>query len=358
MEWLHAMWGILAESGPWLLAGFVIAGLIKELVPQDKVLRHFGGSDLPSVLKASIFGAPLPLCSCSVIPTARALRDAGASRGATTSFLIATPETGVDSVGITWALFDPVMTLLRPIAAVFTAIVSGLTVNRLGGRGMPPAPEAPTEDKANCCAQPAPPRRSPLQVLRDSLRYSFGTLLEDLTPWFLLGFAISGVITVTVPEDFFGETVPTGWLSMFAMLGMSLPMYICATASTPVAAALVMKGLDPGAALVLLLAGPATNITTMLVVRDFLGGAVLRRYLASLVVVALALGWGVNLLHEHTFWDLRAAMPELQDMGSGWLPTTGGILLGIGLAYHAVHMRLDRRTLAWFRRRLGRQSPA
>lgn len=359
LAWAEAVWGILAESGPWLLGGFVIAGLIKELVPQDKVLQHFGGSDLKSVIKASVFGAPLPLCSCSVIPTARALRDAGASRGATTAFLIATPETGVDSVGVTWALFDPVMTVLRPLAAIFTAIVSGVSVNAIRDQGvlLPESPDAaascheePEPPKKSCCAAAPPARRTPLQVMRDALRYSFGTLLEDLTPWFLLGFAVSGVITVAVPEGFFGDTVPSGWLSLFAMLGMSLPLYICATASTPIAAMLVMKGLDPGAALVLLLAGPATNFTTMLVVRNFLGGAVLRRYLASLISVALLLGWGVNLLHEHTAWDLRAAMPEMHEMGRGWLPTAAGILLGIGLAWHAVRLRLDQRSLRWISR--------
>jgi len=130
-DWWLAIWGILAESGPWLMLGFLIAGFLKIFIPQDKVFRHFGGDNFVSVLKASLFGAPLPLCSCSVIPTAAGLRDSGASKGATTAFLIATPETGVDSIGITWALFDPLMTVLRPIAAVLTAILSGTFVNRL-----------------------------------------------------------------------------------------------------------------------------------------------------------------------------------------------------------------------------------
>ena len=369
LDWLHAVWGILAESGPWLLGGLVIAGLIKELVPQEKVLRHFGGDDFRSVFKASVFGAPLPLCSCSVIPTARALRDGGASRGATTSFLIATPETGVDSIGVTWALFDPVMTVLRPVAAVLTAIVSGTAVNRLvrSGKADPtPQPDdsascchATAEPKPpkSCCAAAPPPRRSVGEVLSRALRYSFGTLMEDLTPWFLLGFAISGIITVVVPNGFFGDTVPSGWWSLVAMLGMSLPMYICATATTPVAAALVLKGLDPGAALVLLLAGPATNITTMLVIRDFLGRAVLRRYLASLAVVSLALGWAVNLLATSTSWDLRGAMPHAHEMGNSVLSMVGGALLAALLAWHAVRLRLDRRVLAWFRWRLGGRPP-
>ncbi len=168
-----------------------------------------------------------------------------------------------------------------------------------------------------------------------SLRFSFGKLMEDLTPWFMLGFLISGLITVVVPEDFFGDTIPGGFVAMLMMLVLSMPMYICATASTPVAAALVLKGLDPGAALVLLLAGPATNITTMLVVRNFLGTAVLRVYLLSLIVVSLALGWLVNLLYESMDIDLANAIPHVHAMEHDWLATAGGVVLSALLLFHA-----------------------
>jgi hypothetical protein len=164
---------------------------------------------------------------------------------------------------------------------------------------------------------------------------SFGKLMEDLTPWFLLGFVLSGLITVVVPDDFFGETIPTGFIAMLAMLALSMPMYICATASTPVAAALVLKGLDPGAALVLLLAGPATNITTMLVVRNFLGTAVLRVYIVSLVVVSLLLGWLVNLLYAAMEVDLSQAIPHVHEMRHGVLATAGGVVLAALLLFHA-----------------------
>lgn len=353
LSWWDAIWGILAESGPWLLAGFLIAGLLKNLIPQEKVFRHFGGEDLASVSKAAIFGAPLPLCSCSVIPTAAGLRDAGASKGATTSFLIATPETGVDSIGITWALMDPVMTIVRPFSAVVTAIVSGLAVNRFapnspaddtptGAEGDLPSPEANAEpsdpnDPASpsCCASKAPPKLSLAQRGLASVRYGYGKLMEDLTPWFLLGFLISGLITVVVPEDFFGDTLPNGWLSMLAMLALSLPTYICATASTPVAAALVAKGLDPGAAVVLLLAGPATNITTMLVIRQFLGTAVLKIYLVSLILCSLAIGWGVNVLYRALDMDLSQIVPHVHEMEHGVVATAGGLALSALLLYHA-----------------------
>jgi len=343
LEWWAAIWGILAESGPWLLLGFLIAGILKIFIPQDKVFRHFGKNNFLSVLKASLFGAPLPLCSCSVIPTAAGLRDAGASKGATTAFLIATPETGVDSIGITWALFDPLMTVLRPLAAIITAILSGTMVNRLvraeaDNKGV--EQDAKPEAKPECCmskqAAAANAIKLPLrQRLLAALRFSFGKLMADLTPWFLIGFLLSGLITVVVPEDFFGETIPSGFLAMLMMLVLSMPMYICATASTPVAAALVLKGLDPGAALVLLLAGPATNITTMLVVRNFLGTAVLRVYILSLVVVSLTLGWLVNLLYATMEIDLASAIPHVHTMDHGWVATAGGLMLSALLLFHA-----------------------
>ncbi|MDA0667657.1 MAG: SO_0444 family Cu/Zn efflux transporter [Planctomycetota bacterium] len=339
-SWWAAIWGILAESGPWLLGGFLIAGLLNTLIPREKVFRHFGGNNFVSVFKAAILGAPLPLCSCSVIPTAAGLRDAGASKGATTSFLIATPETGVDSIGITWALMDPLMTLLRPLSAIVTAIFSGLMVNRFAAST--PEEDALASDKkeggqedAPCCASKAPPKPSLKERLIGAVRYAFGKLMADLTPWFLLGFLISGLITVWVPDDFFGDTLPNGWLSMLAMLVVSMPMYICATASTSVAAAMIAKGLDPGAAVVLLLAGPATNITTILVVRQFLGKAVVKIYLFSLVICSLLIGWGVNFLYSALELDLKNTVPHVHEMEHGLVSTIGGLILSALLLYHA-----------------------
>ena len=335
-SWWAAIWGILAESGPWLLGGFLIAGLLNTLIPREKVFRHFGGDNFISVFKAALFGAPLPLCSCSVIPTAAGLRDAGASKGATTSFLIATPETGVDSIGITWALMDPLMTLLRPLSAIMTAIFSGMMVNQFAASS--PEDNAVASDKnkeASCCVSEAPPKPSLGERLLGAVRYAFGKLMADLTPWFLLGFLISGLITVWVPDDFFGDILPNGWLSMLAMLVISMPMYICATASTPVAAAMIAKGLDPGAAVVLLLVGPATNITTILVVRQFLGKAVVKIYLFSLVVCSLLIGWGVNFLYSALDLDLKNMVPHVHEMEHGLVATIGGVVLSTLLLYHA-----------------------
>jgi len=332
-SWWAAIWGILAESGPWLLGGFLIAGLLNTLIAKEKVFRHFGGNDFISVFKAALFGAPLPLCSCSVIPTAAGLRDAGASKGATTSFLIATPETGVDSIGITWALMDPLMTLLRPLSAVLTAMCSGLMVNRFAAGDATAMTEEPAEE--SCCASKAAAKPTLSARLTGAAHYAFGKLMSDLTPWFLLGFLISGLITVLVPDGFFGGTLPSGWPSLLAMLVVSMPMYICATASTPVAAAMIAQGLDPGAAVVMLLVGPATNITTILVVRQFLGKAVVNIYIICLVVCSLLIGWGVNLLYSTLDLNLKETIPHVSEMEHGIVATIGGLVLSALLLYHA-----------------------
>jgi len=303
-DWLLEIWSILARSGPYLLIGLAVAGWIKAAVPQRWVMRHLGGDDLRSVTKASLVGAPLPLCSCSVVPTALALEKSGASKGATTAFLISTPETGVDSVGITWALIDPLMTIARPITAIATAMASGLAVNGLvrhdakaPGESLPTDEPSPAEslEGADCgtCAEPDEHGHEKSEgaaggnIFRRGLAYAFGPLLADLAPWFVLGFAASAVIALAVPEDFFGEVLPGNWASMLIMLVVGVPLYVCATASTPVAAALMAKGLNPGAALVFLLAGPATNLATMGVVGGRLGGRVLTVYLTSIAVLAM-----------------------------------------------------------------------
>ncbi|MEZ6017920.1 MAG: SO_0444 family Cu/Zn efflux transporter [Planctomycetota bacterium] len=374
-DWLGAIWFVLASSGPYLLLGFVIAGLLKTLIPDRWIVRHIGGNDVRSVTIASLLGVPLPMCSCSVIPTATQLRRSGASKGSTTSFLISAPEIGVESVGVTWALMDPLMTILRPIAAFFTAFVSGVLVNGLvkHGRAGDEAPAA--EPAAVACEAHGhdhgldhghdhghdhahdhahthvhDPAEGEGNVVRRAMRYSFGTLLDDLAPWFVLGFALAGLIVVLVPDDFFGAgTLLKGWPAMFAMLVAGVPLYICASATTPVAAALMAKGLDPGAALVLLLAGPATNIATILVVRSLLGRQVLAVYLASIAACSLALGALVNALYPFLGLDPTAMQVGAEDVQHGALATIAGAVVALLVLRSALRQRVDLR----FARALG-----
>lgn len=370
VDWLQALWMILVESGPYLLVGFVIAGVLSVVVPATWIARKLGGNDVRSVATAAIIGVPVPLCSCSVIPTATQLRRSGASRGATTSFLISTPETGVDSIGATWALMDPLMTVVRPIAAFLTAFASGIAVNLLGQESKGPSGPLDTPETSagggSCCshaAADAPDHghdhahdhdhgddTSTAPLPRRVLRYAFGTLLDDLTPWFLIGFAVSGLIVVAVPDGFFSGTLFDGWVAMLAMLFAGVPLYVCATASTPIAAAMMAKGLAPGAALVFLLAGPATNIATMLVVRDLLGRRVLAIYLTSIAALSLLLGAVVNRLYPAFGLDPRAMDVSPGAMDHGPIATAAGALLAVLLARSAWRLRLDRRFGAWLRR--------
>jgi hypothetical protein len=349
-----AIWSVLVDSGVFLLLGFVLAGMLRVFLPEEKIYRYLGHDRFRSVFMASVFGVPLPLCSCSVIPSAIALRKRGASKGATTSFLISTPETGVDSIGITYALLDPLMTVARPLVALLTAIFTGSLVNVLVRRGWDRGGEEPdtdalaTEEPASgqvCCATGAEaPAPGILRKLGEGLRYAFGPLLDDLTPWFILGLLLSGAIMLFIPEGFFGETLPTGWASSLLMLVLGTPVYICAAAATPLAAAMIAKGLDPGAALVLLLVGPATNATTLVVVSRFLGRRVLVTYLAGVVGVALVAGAVVNGLYDYWRIDPTTIVRHSLQTESSLLATVvsigGGVLLGLLLLASALRIGL------------------
>jgi len=306
---------VFVESAPYMLFGMVVAGLLRAFVPEGFIFSRLGGRGPGSVAWASLLGAPLPLCSCGVIPAAAEIRRRGAGKGATAAFLISTPETGVDSVAVTYALLGPAMAVIRPLAAVVTATLAGLFVNALD-RDRPPAASsgaprsgsalhapadfaaglsAPDTDPdacaGNCGCGNGPSRQAPLLArLLAGIRYAFGDLLPDIGGWFVLGVALSGIISVLVPPDFIQARLGSGILPMLAVLAVAVPLYVCATASTPIAAALLVKGLSPGAALVFLLAGPATNAATLAVTVKILGKRGAACYLAAIIVCSLAAG--------------------------------------------------------------------
>lgn len=330
---LAECWHILAESAPYVLFGFFAAGILKALIPDEAVARHLGASDARSVIKASLFGIPLPLCSCGVIPAAIGLRKQGASKGASVAFLVSTPESGVDSIAITWALLDPLMTLIRPISALFTATTAGLLINRL-------PEEAPSEvqpagaDSCGCSggtcgetAEAAPPRPPMLRRMHQGLGYAFGEMLQDIGRWLLIGIAVAGLIAYLVPDDFFARTMGSEFLSLLIMLLAGIPLYICASASTPIAAALVLKGLSPGAALVFLLAGPATNAATITVVTRFWGRKATAVYLAAIASCSLLLGWVTNRIYTLANIDITTWVTHTGEAPPGAISTAAALLL-------------------------------
>ncbi len=290
-----ALLDTLLDASAYLLFGFFFAGLLKAFISEKTIVRHIGTSSVGSVLKASLIGTPMPLCSCSVIPVATSLRQNGASKGATVSFLISTPESGVDSIAISYALLDPIMTVFRPLAAFVSAFTAGVIENFQGSRdALRDAPAAPVCNNCHCQDD----ANSSVAVrLRRGLRYAFTDLFNDIAYYLLIGLMISAVISALLPDDFFVTFLSNDVLSMSLMLVIGIPLYVCASASTPVAAAFIMKGISPGAALVFLLVGPATNAATIGVVKKNLGTRSLLTYLLSIATVAVILGILLNALY-------------------------------------------------------------
>ncbi|WP_425402585.1 SO_0444 family Cu/Zn efflux transporter [Geopsychrobacter electrodiphilus] len=333
MQFLTAIglecWRILLEAAPYVLFGFFAAGLLKALVPEDVVVRHLGKSSSGSVFKAALFGVPLPLCSCGVIPAAIGLRKQGASKGAAASFLVSVPETGVDSIAITWALLGPLMAVVRPIAAFLTATITGLLINLLPEEPLDKALAASCECSVPGCADAGHQHveASLWSRVRAGQAYAFGDLLGDIGKWLLLGVLLAAVISHLVPEVLIARYLGSEFVSLLIMLLVGIPLYICASASTPIAAALILKGLSPGAALVFLLAGPATNAATLTLVLRYFGRAATVIYLASLALCSLLFGfllnWGIGI----TGLDLMPWVAQAGTTASSPVEVISAILL-------------------------------
>ena len=287
MNALNEIWTLINEMSPYLLLGFGIAGLLHVFVPAKLYQRYLGQNNFRSVVWAALIGVPLPLCSCGVIPTAMSLRKEGASKGATTSFLIATPQTGVDSILATASLLGIPFAILRPVAALVTALFGGELVTLATRKEPNEGMQQQTEDK---------PKLSFWKKCLGALQYGFVEMIEDIGKWLVIGLVVAGLITAFVPDDFFLRYAGTPILSMLVVLAISIPMYVCATGSIPISVALMLKGITPGAALVLLMAGPASNMASILVIRKGLGKKTLWFYLLSITLGAIAFGLGVDYL--------------------------------------------------------------
>ena len=329
---------LINEMSPYLLLGFLVAGLLHAFVPGSLYSRYLSGADLRSVLLAALFGIPLPLCSCGVIPTAMSLRKEGASKGATTSFLIATPQTGVDSILATYSILGLPFAILRPIAALVTSVFGGLLVNTFEK-----APSTPVDDSATvcdnegACVPTAPTYTGFFDRLKAALRYGFVDMVQDIGKWLVIGLVVAGLITLFVPNDFFVRFADRPLLAYGAVLLIAIPMYVCATGSIPVAAALMLKGLSPGAALVFLMAGPASNMASILVIRRVMGQRTLWLYLGSLTLGAVAFGLGIDQLLPRTlFAPLSLPMAACCHPEMPWWQWASTIVMGILLLYALV----------------------
>lgn len=330
---------ISLEAAPWLVLGLIIGGLIKVLIPTEFLQRHLKGSGLGSITKAALLGAPLPLCSCGVIPAALGLRQAGASKPATVSFLVSTPETGVDSISISYALLGPFMAIARPIAAIASAITAGLLVGKTEDKNEAElvsneqnsccesnsvekenscsteitddccAPSSTDSAARACCGTETAYKQSESFTKKawSGIHYAFTKLLDDIIIWLLIGLAFSAAIKTFLPASFLAEW-GSGLPAMLLMIVIGIPMYVCATASTPIAAGLMMAGISPGTALVFLMAGPATNISTLGIIGKELGRRSLSAYLIGVCVIALASGLLLDYLISYWAIDIQAQL--------------------------------------------------
>lgn len=282
---------LINEMSPFLLLGFLLAGLMHVFVPGQVYNRYLSGGSFRAVMYAALFGIPLPLCSCGVLPTAMSLRREGASKGATVSFLIATPQTGIDSIIATYSLMGLPFAILRPLVALFTSLLGGQSVNLLE------KDDNVAIHKNSSSPQEIEKNDKPLiGRLTEALRYGFVDMMRDIGKWLIVGLIVAGLITVFVPDSFFMAFADKPILSMLLVLVCAIPMYLCATGSIPIAVALMLKGLSPGTALVLLMAGPAANVASILVINKVLGKKTLLIYLTSIISGAILFGLGVDYL--------------------------------------------------------------
>jgi hypothetical protein len=301
---LAASWDMLLDSSVYILFGILVGGLLKMFLSTEYVAHHLGKGRFRSVVKAALFGIPIPLCSCGVLPAAASLKKQGANNGAITAFLISTPESGVDSISITYALLDPIMTLARPVAAFLTAMTAGFAENILN-----PPTSKKTEtlrvscqvdnccDSTDCSSEEHKKHHSFYEKIKAGIGYAVGDLWGDLAGWFFIGIIIAGIITTLLPDELIESNLGGGLTSMLLMLVIGIPLYICATASTPIAAAFILKGVSPGAALVFLLVGPATNITSLSVLIGLLGKRATTLYLVSISLVSVLCGLVVDAIY-------------------------------------------------------------
>lgn len=284
LSFLEEFWNVMGEMAPFLLFGFLMAGVLYVLISPRTVEAHLGGQGILPVAKAAIFGIPLPLCSCGVIPVAASLRRHGASRGATAAFIIATPQTGVDSILVTFSLMGGIFAVFRPLAALVSGMMGGWLVGRAGGARDAETPGASGGQQSHCAGESAGGK------VLGALRYGFVSLPRDIAKPLIVGLLIAGAISAVLPDDYFQGLLGGGIGEMVVMMLVGIPLYVCATASVPVAAALIAKGISPGAALVFLMTGPATNAATVATVWKLMGRRGALIYLATVALTALASG--------------------------------------------------------------------
>jgi len=308
------------EMSPYLLLGFAFAGILHVLIPKETVTKQIGKKNVWSILKATLLGVPLPLCSCGVIPTGVSFYKNGASKGATNAFLISTPQTGVDSILITSSLMNWPWAIMRPIVALITGVFGGLLTDK-----MDTATNSIEIDECSSCE--IKPKRHWLIEIVD---YAFFEFLPDISRQLILGILIAVAITIFIPPTVFSDYLTNPFLNMLLILVASIPLYVCATGSVPIASSLLLLGVSPGAVLVFLMAGPATNAATISVLWKSLGKKSTLAYLISIISGALFFGLLIDYVLPTTWFTISQSTFTHIHGGPSWIAISSAILL-IGL---------------------------
>ncbi len=350
-HFLEALWQLSLAMAPYILFGLIFAGILHELVPQSIVTRHLGKENISSVLKSTLFGIPLPVCSCGVIPLATSIKKSGASKGATLSFLISTPITGVDSIMATYGIFGWIFMIYRIITSMIIAIVAGVLTNLFDKNtsnsakdtlkkpsfsqaitpsgdsfsvSIPQKKISCSTDEESCCSTNTLSDTQKFSIA-EAFRYAFVTLLGDIAKPLFWGLILGALITVAIPENLADLLKGNSWLSYLIVIAIAVPMYVCATASLPIAAGLMLSGVSAGAAFVFLSAGPATNTVTIGVVKKMLGTRSLLIYLGTIILGSILFGLGLDMIFDANKID-PASLVHMKEEG-GIVATVSSVIL-------------------------------
>lgn len=359
IEFFTALYDLSNAMAIYILFGLAFAGILHELVPETLVTKHLGNENIWSVIKSTVFGIPLPVCSCGVIPLATSIKKSGASKGATLSFLISTPITGVDSILATYGIFGWIFTIYRIITSMIIAMVSGILTNIFDKEIETPKPTfsafaapkttntsfafTPNKQEDSCgtgsgsCCSNTGQAKTKFSLKR-SFTYAFGTLLSDIAKPLFWGLIIGALITVAIPQNLSEVLLEYSWISYIIVIAIAVPMYVCATASLPIAAALMLNGVSAGAAFVFLSAGPATNTVTIGVVKKMLGTKSLYIYLGSIVIGSVLFGLGLDYIFDITSIDPKSLLHIHEEVGMLEI-LSSVILWGYVLYYILENMR-------------------
>lgn len=353
LEFIDALIELSNAMAPYILFGLLFAGILHEIVPETLVTKHLGSENIGSVVKSTIFGIPLPVCSCGVIPLATSIKKSGASKGATLSFLISTPITGVDSILATYGMFGWVFTLYRVFTSMIIATAAGIlanifdkheeavkpsfsstapnsSVNFATKSTFSAAIQTDTAETPSCCSSNDTDVKQKFSLKR-AFTYAFGTLLSDIAKPLLWGLLIGAIITVAIPQNLSDILIEYSWLSYIIVIAIAVPMYVCATASLPIAAGLMLSGVSAGAAFVFLSAGPATNTVTIGVVKKMLGTRSLYIYLGSIIIGSVTFGLGLDYIFNLS--NINAQSLVHMDEHAGLLSSISSLVLWVMVLY-------------------------